>query len=598
MSGKTAEVEVPAGGQAFVPFKIRADGRGAAKLELRARLSAGEASGRDAIKLALPIEPERTLTEKVAMYGSVADDRAVAIPVVLPGAVEPDVGGVSVSASSSLLGGLEDAVDALVTYPYGCVEQTSSRLVPVVALAELHRTYPLGLAEDPRSFVKAGVERLLAMQTDSGGFSYWPGGRDVHPYASAYATWVLMLADRAGYPVPAAALQRALADLAARIAGAEPGGGRWSDERLVRHAIGLHVLAEADLAGSAQIDALFARRAELPAFGRAFLLMAMHRADPERPEVQQLLGELKGDVQELPATAHVIERTGRDFSGSFHSDGRSDALVLSALLRARPDHPLVEKLARGLLERRIGGKWRNTQENAYALVALAEYARAREAEVPDFTARAWVGRKPVFEASFLGRELATRSATAAMPEILRPAGEGPAPLTVVLQRAGQGRMYYRLGAEWAPADPNPPAREHGLALERTLRLADGPLGARAIGVGDTVAVELTLSSRTRIRYVAVDVPIPAGLEPIQVELGKGQRASTLAGARGAWVSHQELRRDRVVVFADDLPPGTHRHTVSLRATSRGEYQLPPAHTEAMYMPEVWGRSTGTRVTVR
>lgn len=603
MSPKTAEVAVPAGGQAFVPFQIRADGRGEAKLELRATLQVGAAAaGRDAVKIALPVEPERTLTERVAMYGSTTDDRAIAIPVALPGAIRPDVGGVSVSASSSLLGGLEDAVDSLLTYPYGCVEQTSSRLLPIVALLALHKEYPLGLDEDPAVFVREGVARLLSMQTGEGGFTYWPGGQVVHPYASAYATWVLWLADQHGYPVPKEALERAIADLERRIGGAAADAkAAWSPDMTARAAIGLHVLAEVGRAPRAALDAAFARRADMPTFGRAFLLMAMHRSDPQRPEVQTLTHELLGNLEELPATAHTIERVTWDWGPYFHSDGRSDAIVLLALLRARPESAVIEKLARGLLERRVGGKWRNTQENAYALVALAEYARVREAVPPDFVGRAWVGRKPVFEASFLGRELTTRSATAAMPEILQPdqaAGDRPAPLTVVLQRKGQGRMYYRLGAEWALSDPRPPARAHGLTIARRLRLQDGPLDGRTIAAGDSVAVDLTLSAETRIRYVALDIPIPAGLEAVQLELGKGQRASTLSGPRGWWVSHEELRRDRVVVFADDLAPGTHRHTVYLRATSRGEFNLPPAYAEAMYMPEVWGRSEGARVAVR
>ncbi|WAS90261.1 Ig-like domain-containing alpha-2-macroglobulin family protein [Nannocystis punicea] len=602
MSEKTAEVEVPAGGQVRIPFTIRADAAGEAKLELRAALRAGAGdAGRDAIKLALPVAPERTLTEKVAMYGSLADDRAIAIPVVMPGAVRPDVGGVSVSASSSLLGGLEDAADALLTYPYGCVEQTASRLLPVVSLLALHSTYPLGLREDPQVFVKAGVERILSMQTGTGGFAYWPGGTDVHPYASGYATWVLGLAARAGHPVPARALERALADLESRLPPVDQ-LQRWRGE-LERHALALHVLAEADHHHREHVDALFVRRADLPAYARAFLLMAMHRGDPQRPEVATLTQELLADLEELPATAHVIER--EDWSGGqyFHSDGRSDAIILSALLRVRPEHAVIEKLARGLLERRIGGAWRNTQENAYALVAITDYARVREAEPPDFVGRAWVGTKPVFEASFLGRDLKGQEATAKMPDILKPASADKpvttaAPLTVVLQRQGQGRMYYRLGAEWASAEPNPPARAHGLEIGRELRLADGALRGRPIAIGDAVAIDLTLSARTRIRYVAIEVPLPAGLEAVQQNVGKGQAAARLSGSRGWWASFEELRSDRVVVFADDLPPGTHHHTVFLRATGRGEFSLPPAHAEAMYMPEVWGRSEGARVTVR
>ncbi|MDC0723246.1 Ig-like domain-containing alpha-2-macroglobulin family protein [Nannocystis bainbridge] len=602
MSKKTAEVEIPAGGQVRVPFTIRADAAGEAKFELRAQLRAGEGvAGRDAVKLALPVTPERTLTEKVAMYGSLADDKAIAIPVVMPGAVRRDVGGVSVSASSSLLGGLEDAADALLTYPYGCVEQTSSRLLPVVSLLALHSTYPLGLREDPQVFVKAGVERILSMQTGSGGFAYWPGGNEVHAYASAYATWVLDLAKRAGHPVPADALERAHDDLARRLPPVDQ-PQRWARGEIERHALALHVLADADRPMRAHVDALFVRRAELPAYGRAFLLMAMHRADPQRPEVVTLTQELLADLEELPATAHVIERDGYAGGEYFHSDGRSDAIILSALLRVRPDHAVIEKLARGLLERRIGGAWRNTQENAYALVAITDYARVREADPPDFVGRAWVGRKPVFEASFLGRDLKGQEATAKMPDILKPTGaDQPAtatPLTVTLQRQGQGRMYYRLGAEWAPAEPNPAAREHGLELRRELRLADGALNGRSIAIGDAVAIDLTLAAHTRIRYVALEIPLPSGLEAVQLNLGKGQAAGILSGPRGWWASHEELRSDRVLVFADDLPPGTHRHTVFLRATSRGDFSLPPARAEAMYMPEVWGRSEGARVTVR
>ena len=602
LSPTRASVEIPAGGQARVPFQLRADARGEAKLELRASLRAGGAAGRDAVKVALPVAAEPTLTERVAMYGTLADDRAVAIPVVMPGAVRPDLGGVTVSASSTLLGDLQDAVQSLLTYPYGCVEQTSSRLLPVVSLAALHRSYPLGLEGDPREFVKAGVERIASMQTAEGGFAYWPGGKEAHAYASAYATWVLQLASRAGHPVPPELLSKAYDYLEAHL-GEAAAGPRWDGGHMIRVAIALHVLAEVGRAPRATLDALFVRRAEMPVFGRAFLLMAMHASDPQRPDVQALTGELLGDLEELPATAHVVERAGYDLSYYFHSDGRNDAIVLAALLRARPDHAVVVKLARGLLERRIGGAWRNTQENAYALVGLVDYARVYEADEPDFVARAWVGRKPVFEASFMGRaEVQARSATAAMPEILRPrAGEGSAasaPLTVVLQRAGRGRMYYRLGAEWAPADPSPPAKEHGVAIERSLRLGDGALAGRTIKIGDPVAVDLTIEARTKIRYVALDIPIPAGLEAVQLSLGKGQRAAMLSGPTSRWVSHQELRADRIVVFFDELMPGRHRHTLHLRATGRGEFQLPPAQARAMYMPEVWGRSAGERVAVR
>ena len=600
LSSATASAEVTPGDQTRLTFQIEAVAPGAPEFELQAALepAGGGAKIEDGLRLPLPVEAERTLTERVAAYGTVTDDQAVAIPIKLPTDVLRGHGGVTVATTSTLLGGLEDAVHALVQYPYGCIEQTASRLLPIVALGAL-KDYPLGVA-DTGEFMKVGVERILAMQTDDGGFGYWPGSKQHHVYASAYATWVLHLADKAGHPVPKDPLERALKFLTGQIDGLvlTQLPVDWGYHDGVRVAIALHVLADAGRDVKKQAANLYTLRQQLPLFARAFLLMAMHRHDPHSPEVRTLQSELLGNLQELPATAHTSEASLYALDEFFASDGRSDAITLMALLRIQPDHPVIVKLARGLLERRIGGAWRNTQENAYALVALADYARIYEAELPDFTARAWVGRTNVLDEQFKGRELATRSSFTDMATILDlPREPGAALLPVVLQRRGQGRLYYRLAAEWAPAQTDLPARNQGFVVTRDLRTVSGA-ATTTVPAGEPIAMDITISSKIRVRYVVIDVPLPAGLEGVSRTLGVGRSASVLAGHRGWWVSHEEQRPDRVVVFADDLPPGTHTHTIDLRSTSRGQFSFPPARAEAMYMPEVHGRTVGARLEVR
>jgi uncharacterized protein YfaS (alpha-2-macroglobulin family) len=181
-----------------------------------------------------------------------------------------------------------------------------------------------------------------------------------------------------------------------------------------------------------------------------------------------------------------------------------------------------------------------------------------------------------------------------------PIGKPP---TVVIERHGEGRLYYRLGTEWLPSDETRPASNQGIEVERVLRTRDPSggkdiLGPSSFTAGESVAFDITVKNRTQLSYVVVNVPVPAGLEPVQEDLGAGHGASVFGGTRGNWVSHQENRHDRVLVFADLLAPGRHSHTIQLHATTPGRYGLPPAHAEAMYAPEVYGNSEGAHLVVK
>ena len=99
---------------------------------------------------------------------------------------------------------------------------------------------------------------------------------------------------------------------------------------------------------------------------------------------------------------------------------------------------------------------------------------------------------------------------------------------------------------------------------------------------------------------SIDVPIPAGIEAIDTTLGRGGASKFVSGSGGgAWLpyNHHELRGDRVMVFVDQLPAGTYRYRVPIRATHEGEYSMPPATVHAMYAPEIAGNTSAARVRV-
>jgi uncharacterized protein YfaS (alpha-2-macroglobulin family) len=121
-------------------------------------------------------------------------------------------------------------------------------------------------------------------------------------------------------------------------------------------------------------------------------------------------------------------------------------------------------------------------------------------------------------------------------------------------------------------------------------------------------------------YVAIDDPLPAGLEAVDSSLATNvlpslRRRASLDGCDGcepeagdaelaqgqAYLSlhhRQEIRDDRVLFFVDHMPAGVARFRYLSRATSAGRFVMPPTRAEAMYEPEIFGRTPASILEVR
>lgn len=603
-----------------VPFLVHAEGPGEPKLRVHARLrppasteptpaSARPASARPRstkaldviVQRPLVVELERTAIERTAIHGRLDRDEPVAIPVRVPDGARPDHGGLSLVLRSTAVGDLDEAARYLEEYPYGCLEQTASRLLPQLALQGLADRLPAGA--DPAARVAESLARLVSMQHEDGTFGYWPDDPEAAAFAGAYATWVMQLAAEAGQPVPTTALAKALDAIAAGLSAPLPTTSEARDLRRAERALAVHVLVragrETEPAVAAVLDDLHEHRDALPLFARAWLLMALHDADMRDSRTGDVERGISTAIERQPGSARLLDTASDRYDVLFDSDARTHALVLMAWLQLHPDDPVVDELAHGLRLRRSGGRWRNTQENAYALLALSAHAREREAVAPDHRIDAWVGARRLEAIEQHGRDPAPRERTVTMAELLGPLGSDRT-ATVVLDREGEGAAYWRLGMEWAAAGPAP-ARSQGLSLGRRLLDADGePVDPRSLRAGRRYLLELVLDTEVPQPYVAVELPLPAGLEAIDASLGAGGRARVAMpgdSTEDPWVDHQELHRDRVLVFVDELGSGRHVHTIPVLATTPGSYVLPAAVAEAMYSPEIRARTTATRVRV-
>jgi hypothetical protein len=134
-------------------------------------------------------------------------------------------------------------------------------------------------------------------------------------------------------------------------------------------------------------------------------------------------------------------------------------------------------------------------------------------------------------------------------------------------------------------------------------------------VGDYVQVRLTMILPNSLDYVMLEDPLPAGFEAVDTSLrtttsvasGPELREAQPEGAaeEDAWWGYDywsywvdsQLRDEKAAVFADWLGPGTYQYTYLIRAGVPGEFTVIPATAQAMYFPEVFGRSAGGVITV-
>jgi uncharacterized protein YfaS (alpha-2-macroglobulin family) len=591
-------VTVKANDRAEVRFPAEAVLPGIARFQVAA--SAGNRA--DAAELSLPVWTPAT-TEAFATYG-VVDKGAVVQPVQAPENVVPQFGGLEVTTTSTALQELTDALIYLQEYPYGCAEQISSRILATAALKDVLTAFKAAELPKPdqmQSAMDRDMARLTEMQNDDGGFGFWTRYTRPYPYVGVHVAHALVLAKQKGFAVPAPLYERSMSYIKAIETKFD---GDYSPE--TRRCITAYALYVRHLAGDT--DAARARR-----------MLAEASLDNLGPEVVGwLLSILPGDPAMVPARLwldnHATETAGAaHFTFSYadaaylvlSSNRRADAIVLDALITDQPKSDLIPKLVRGLLDGRVRGHWSGTQEDAFVLLALDRYFRTYEAVTPDFVARLFLGAKVAGEGQFRGRTTDRVATQIPMAYLART----PGVQKLTIDKVGAGRLYYRVGMRYAPRDLSLKPADYGFSVHRVYEAIDKPGDVRrdpdgtwVIRAGAKVRVRLTMIATTRRYHVALTDPTPAGFEALNSELQGTESVDpgvvTAYGWRwGQWWEHENLRDERAEAFTSYLYEGAYDYAYVCRATTPGEFIVPPAKAEEMYAPETFGRSGTDHVRV-
>jgi uncharacterized protein YfaS (alpha-2-macroglobulin family) len=539
----------------------------------------------------------------------------------------------------------------LVQYPYECVEQTLNRYVPLAIVHAVYRKHPAIAAaaakipkrdtvtpawgrEDPKRLTQLmespwveaskgrksywpvidlfdvkGVEsqkedafkKLAAAQLPSGGFPWFPGGRE-----DAYMTLLVLagLSEAQHYGVQAppdmvgGALRYVMAELPRHLQ-PEPGDVSMllyasyvitSFPEQLEATTSLE-LKDARALARAWLDYADKQSKAMTQLGKAYAAYAYWRLG-EKAKGELYLRRAMEGVREDPAVGAYWQP--EKLSWLWYNDSlETHAFMIRLLQTVVPKDPRLPGLVQWLVFNRKGTEWKSTKASAAAVFALLDFMKGSGAlDKGDSYTVSWGPVKDVVQVQpedWLGKPLRwTQTGAEITPQYHKPrvGKKGPG-----LSFASLTHIYTteKLAEESADALLN----VRRLFFRRVKEGEDyrlKPLGSGdTVAVGDEIEVQLKVNTKSQFEYMHLRDPRGAGFE-----------AETLrSGWKWDQLGRYEEPRDSLTnFFVSWLPHGEYILRYRVRPTTPGRYRIGAAVLQSMYSPEFAAHSAGFELNVK
>jgi uncharacterized protein YfaS (alpha-2-macroglobulin family) len=545
-------------------YLFLADRSGEAKIEFFA-ISAAD---KDGLQKKLPVT-DNMISETLLDFAS---GRSV-LKKIQPQA-EGENQAVNIKVTPSLLKPAANIAKKLVFYPYECLEQRASKVMPYLALSQpLVDRLDLGLDKEQIRQAVTGYLRIIPeFMNREGALSYYRGGQYSSDYLTAYVLWGLQLAKARGYQVEPQLVQKLGAYL------------QRADLDKTTESFYQFVLSLNKQADGKKLKKMFAEREAIPLTGRVFLYRALHNQAPDANRNQTMLAEFNNSLQIEADFAYFDVREfsyNRDFP--FYSSRFVTAILLQAILEVEHGYVLAEKIINWLLEGEPYN-WNTTQTNFWILCAMDEYltqvekTTARKAEITllgEKTAKEFLNSRDTLQVSkkLNGRkDLVEVSVNADQPVYVT------SELTYQLARAKK--------------------KSRGIDIQRLVYAEKGQT-VENFKRGQIYQVELLVKTDKEIPYGVIDEPLAAGFELLRQDIGTTRTLSEFnsknrAAYHSPWL-RQENSADRLVFYTYSMQ-GNLRFVYFIKALYSGRFTWLPTVAQGMYHPQYFGR-TDTKMVV-
>jgi uncharacterized protein YfaS (alpha-2-macroglobulin family) len=332
--------------------------------------------GQDASLKRLPVNPctaEQVITRSGFVNASTSFE--------IPKNIDLSQARLEVTVVPSLAGDMMDSLDYLVGYPHGCVEQTMSRFLPVIKVAQILEKFEVKdekLEKMVPEYAEAGIKRLLELQKPDGGWG-WNGTSQTHEMMTPYALLGLIEAEKAGFEIPnKTAIPRGIGRLKGFITSM---GEPQSSDRIYCMWVYQHHEKLTDdwwkwLEGI--VDRTLgtdADRSKLLSDYAAAMALEMAAGEGKvalAKKLEQLL------VYRGKRSGNQVHWTTANFSRWGNDRFEITAAVLKAFAAHDPNHPIVPKILSYFAATKRGKRWNSTKDTAMILYAMCDYLSSRE----------------------------------------------------------------------------------------------------------------------------------------------------------------------------------------------------------------------------
>lgn len=466
---------------------------------------------------------------------------------------------------------LSSRLSELVDYPHACLEQLVSKAFPQLYLPDLSEQTAdqLMLAEQQ---VKQAISRLRSYQLPTGAFAYWPGQSNSNAWGSIYALHFLLMAEGKGYAVPATLKLQALGDLQKMASGwKSTATGYQQEAEMLVQAYRLYVLALANKADMGAMNRL--RTQQLPVAAQ-WMLAASYAAVGRQDVAKTLLEKTTEN-----STSSLA------YNETFGSAFRNEAIRLIALCLVKENEEATTLAAR-LAQKLSSDDWLNTQETAFALVALAGYYQQYPTK----------GSGMRFSYQYADQQEIVQTEKLVWSDKLLDGGASSSS-ELVIKNEGEMALYMQAEAFAEIPQQEVTEAQSKLNLSVTYQTVDGrPLDIASLEQGTNFTAQVLIQNPTALplRNLVLTEIFPSGWEILNTRF-----MPTAVSSVESNVSYQDIRDDRVCSYVDYLAPGSHVLVrVNLCAVYPGKFYLPPVSCEAMYDRQIAANTASGMVEVK